>query len=151
MTLYIYRVGWTYPARNSIYRSKSIKIPSCTRTLLGPVKPVRPVGRARLMLHEPRPVRPLRSTGRTGPCQIQSSTGPSFIDRSLPNSVVNRVPLLSELELRMYVLVVLLLLFVDKLGVWAVWLLADEPHTSGKIWQENAQHARFVVSTTCYH
>jgi len=47
----------------------------------------------------------------------------------------------------MYVLVVLLLLFVDKLGVWAVWLLADEPHTSGKIWQENAQHVRFVVST----
>ena len=25
MTHYIYRVGWTYPARNPIYRSKSIK------------------------------------------------------------------------------------------------------------------------------
>ena len=40
MTLYIYRVGRTYPARNPVYRSKSIKISSCTRTLPGPVKPV---------------------------------------------------------------------------------------------------------------
>ena len=36
--LYIYRVGWTYPAKNPIYRSKSIKISSCIRTLLGPVR-----------------------------------------------------------------------------------------------------------------
>ena len=43
MTLYIYRVGWTYPARNPIYRSKSMKNPSCTRTLPGPVRPVGPI------------------------------------------------------------------------------------------------------------
>jgi len=36
------RVGWTYPARNPIYRSKSMKNPSCTRTLPGPVRPVGP-------------------------------------------------------------------------------------------------------------
>ena len=42
MTLYIYRVGWTYPARNPVYRSKSMKTPSCTRTLPGPVRPVGP-------------------------------------------------------------------------------------------------------------
>ena len=46
MTLYIYRVGWTYPAKNPIYRSKSIKIPSCTRTLLGPVRPTGQTGRS---------------------------------------------------------------------------------------------------------
>ena len=40
MTLYIYRVGWTYPTINPVYRSKSIKISSCTRTLPGPVRPV---------------------------------------------------------------------------------------------------------------
>ena len=45
MNLYIYRVGWTYPARNPITRSKSIKIPSCTRFPLGPVRPVDPTGR----------------------------------------------------------------------------------------------------------
>ena len=41
VTLYIYRVGKTYPARNPVYRSKSIKISSCTRTLPGPVGPCR--------------------------------------------------------------------------------------------------------------
>ena len=40
VTLYIYRVRWTYPARNPIIRSKSIKISSCTRIPLGPVRPV---------------------------------------------------------------------------------------------------------------
>ena len=44
MTLYIYRVGWTYPARNPVYRSKSMKNPSCTRTLRGPVRPIGPTG-----------------------------------------------------------------------------------------------------------
>ena len=44
VTLYIYRVEWTYPAKNPVYISKSMKNSSCTRTLLGPVKPV---GRAR--------------------------------------------------------------------------------------------------------
>ena len=42
VTLYIYRVGWTCPARNSITRFKSMKITSCTRTLLGPVRLVGP-------------------------------------------------------------------------------------------------------------
>ena len=46
MTLYIYRVGKTYPARNPVYRSKSIKNSNCTRT--------------------PRPVRPPGHTGQTG-------------------------------------------------------------------------------------
>ena len=40
-TLYIYWVGWTYPARNLFYRSKSTKISNCTRT---PLEPVRLVG-----------------------------------------------------------------------------------------------------------
>ena len=44
VTLYIYRVGWTCPARNPITDLKSMKITSYTRTLL---RPVRPVGRAR--------------------------------------------------------------------------------------------------------
>ena len=42
MTLYIYRVGKTYPARNSVYRSKSIKNSNYSRT---PPRPVRPTGR----------------------------------------------------------------------------------------------------------
>ena len=44
VTLYIYRVGWTYPTRNPIYRSKSMKISNCIRTLHGPVRPARPTG-----------------------------------------------------------------------------------------------------------
>ena len=43
VTLYIYRVGKTYPARNYVYRYKSIKNSDCTRT---PHGPVRPTGRA---------------------------------------------------------------------------------------------------------
>ena len=61
MTLYIYRVGWTYPGRNPITRSKSIKIPSCTRNPLGPV---RPVGCCRTD-YGVWPVRPLGRTGQT--------------------------------------------------------------------------------------
>ena len=38
VTLYIYRVRWTYPTRNLFYISKSTKISNCTRT------PLRPVG-----------------------------------------------------------------------------------------------------------
>ena len=64
MTLYIYRVGWTYPARNPITRSKSIKIPSCTRFPLGPVRPVDPTGQ----------------TGRLLPDRLQRLTG--RVDRS---------------------------------------------------------------------
>jgi len=41
VTLYIYRVGKTYPARNHVYRSKSIKNSNCTRT---PPRPVGPTG-----------------------------------------------------------------------------------------------------------
>ena len=40
VTLYIYRVRWTYPARNPVFRSKSMKKPSCTRTLLDRSVPV---------------------------------------------------------------------------------------------------------------
>ena len=40
MTLYIYRMGRTYPARNPFYKSKSMKILICTRIPHGPVKPV---------------------------------------------------------------------------------------------------------------
>ena len=61
MTLYIYRVGWTYPARNPITRSKSIKIPSCTRIPLGPVRPVDPTGQTGRLL----PDRLHRLTGQT--------------------------------------------------------------------------------------
>ena len=61
MTLYIYRVGWTYPARNPITRSKSIKIPSCTRIPLGPVRPVDPTGQTGRLL----PDRLQRLTGQT--------------------------------------------------------------------------------------
>ena len=61
MTLYIYRVGWTYPARNSIKKSKSIKIPSCTRIPLGPVRPVDPTGQTGRLL----PDRVQRLTGQT--------------------------------------------------------------------------------------
>ena len=48
MTLYLYRVGWAYLAKNSVYRSKSIK----SLVVLGLCldrsdPPVRPVGRAR--------------------------------------------------------------------------------------------------------
>ena len=46
VTLYIYRMGWTYPARNPAYRSKFMKNSSCTRTLPGPVRPVGPTGQA---------------------------------------------------------------------------------------------------------
>ena len=41
VTLYIYRVGKTYPARNLVYRYKSIKNSNCTRT---PPRPVGPTG-----------------------------------------------------------------------------------------------------------
>ena len=42
VTLYIYRVGKTYPTRNPVYRSKSIKNPNYSRTPPRPVRPVRP-------------------------------------------------------------------------------------------------------------
>ena len=42
-TLYIYTVEWTYPTRNPVYRSKSIKILNYTRTPLGPVSRARPI------------------------------------------------------------------------------------------------------------
>ena len=44
VTLYIYRVGKTYPVSNSIYRSKSIKNPNYSRTPPRPVRPVGPIG-----------------------------------------------------------------------------------------------------------
>ena len=44
VTLYIYRVGKTYPARNPVYRSKSIKNSNYSRIPLRPVRPVGPTG-----------------------------------------------------------------------------------------------------------
>ena len=44
VTLYIYRVGKTYPARNHVYRSKFIKNSNCTWTPPRPVRPVGPTG-----------------------------------------------------------------------------------------------------------
>ena len=77
MTLYIYRVGWTYPARNPVYRSKSIKISSCTRTLPGPVRPVGPTGqtgrplpdRPQRLDRSDRSVIPVRPVGANFGCQ----------------------------------------------------------------------------------
>ena len=72
MTLYIYRVGWTYPARNPVYRSKSIKISTCTRTLSGPVRPVGPCRTGHSA-----------STGQTGCCQFWLSTyAPCFFGKA---------------------------------------------------------------------
>ena len=78
VTLYIYRVGKTYPERNSVYRSKSIKNSNCTRT---PPRPVGPTGQTswscqtvyRRLDRSDRldtPVRPICS----GYCQFWSST-----------------------------------------------------------------------------
>ena len=39
VSFYIYRVGWTYSARNSFYRFE-LKKHNSTRTPLGPVRPV---------------------------------------------------------------------------------------------------------------
>ena len=70
VTLYIYRVGKTYPARNPVYRSKSIKNPSCTRILLGLVRPLRLTGQTsrpcRIGYSKHRPVRLPGMTGQTG-------------------------------------------------------------------------------------
>ena len=64
VTLYIYRVGKTYPARNPVYRSKSIKNSKCTRT--------------------PRPVRPVGPTGQTGwSCQTGQTAWTHRSDRSV--------------------------------------------------------------------
>ena len=46
VTLYIYRVGKTYSARNHVYRSKSIKNSNYSRIPPRPVRPVGPTGRA---------------------------------------------------------------------------------------------------------
>ena len=74
VTLYIYRVGWTYPAKNPDYRSKFMKNPSCTRTPHGPVRPVRPTGRAPARSptvpdRSDRLVRPVRPVGANFDCQ----------------------------------------------------------------------------------
>ena len=62
VTLYIYRVGKTYPARNPIYRYKSIKNSNYSRT-------------------PPRLVRPVGSTGQTGWAPAGSATAPDWSDR----------------------------------------------------------------------
>ena len=62
VTLYIYRVEWTYLVKNPFYRSKSTKKPNSTRTPLGPVRPVGP-------------------TGQTGRAPAESATAPYRSDR----------------------------------------------------------------------
>ena len=62
MTLYIYRVGKTYPARNLVYRSKSIKNSNYSRI-------------------PPRLVRPVRPTGQTGRAPAGSAKTPDRSDR----------------------------------------------------------------------
>ena len=74
MTLYIYRVGWTYHARNPVYKSKFIKNPSCTRTLPVPVRPVGPTGQTGRSLPDrpqclDRSDRSLRPVGANFGCQ----------------------------------------------------------------------------------
>ena len=90
VTLYIYRVGKTYPARNPVYRSKSIKNSNCTRTPPRPVRPVGPTGQTgwscqtvyRRLDRSDRldtPVRPVCS----GYCQFWSSTyAPLFFGKA---------------------------------------------------------------------
>ena len=86
VTLYIYRVGKTYPTRNFVYRSKSIKNSNCTRTPPRPVRPVGPTGQTgwscqtvykRLDRSDrlDTPVRPVCS----GYCQFWSSTLSFFL------------------------------------------------------------------------
>src|SRR6185312_7004984 len=81
VTLYIYRVGKTYPARNHVYRSKSIKNSNYTRTPPRPVRPVGPTGQTGWSCqtvykhldrsdHLDTPIRPVCS----GYCQFWSST-----------------------------------------------------------------------------
>ena len=78
MNFYIYRVGWTYPAKNPIISAKSIKIPNCTQIPLGPVRPTGQIGRScqtgyRCFDRSDRlsaPVRPVC----TGCCQFWLST-----------------------------------------------------------------------------
>ena len=90
VTLYIYRVGKTYPARNPVYRSKSIKNSNCTRTPPRSVRPVGPTGQTgwscqivyRRLDRSDRldtPVRPVCS----GYCQFWSSTyAPLFFGKA---------------------------------------------------------------------
>ena len=66
VTLYIYRVGKTYLARNPIYRSKSIKNSNYCRIPPRSVRPVGPTGRSPAGLATvPRPVRLLGQTTRS--------------------------------------------------------------------------------------
>ena len=101
MTFYIYRVGWTYPARNPIIELNLQRVLVVLWFQVDrsdrsdpPIRPadppVRPVGVARPATWS-RPVRPLSSTGQTGlfdQCQFWSSTyAPLFFgDASMPKN-----------------------------------------------------------------
>ena len=87
VTLYIYRVGKTYPARNPVFRSKSIKNSNCTWTSPRPVGPTGQTGWScqTVYRHLDRsdrldtPVRPVCS----GYCQFWSSTyAPLFFGKA---------------------------------------------------------------------
>ena len=99
MTLYIYRVGWTYPARNPITYLNLQRV----LVVLGfqvdrsdrSDPPVRPVGVARPATWS-RQVRPLADTGQTclfNQCQFWSSTyAPLFFGKAcvLKNTLLDQ-------------------------------------------------------------
>ena len=62
VTLYIYRVGKTYPTRSHVYRSKFIKNSNYSRI-------------------PPRPVRPVGPTGQTGRSPAGQTTAPDRSDQ----------------------------------------------------------------------
>jgi hypothetical protein len=92
VALYIYRVGWTYPAKNSFTDLNLQKVLIVFGLQIDRYDrsdpPVRPVGIFRSAARS-RPVRPLTGTGQTGLfdlCQFWSSTYASlfFGDASMP-------------------------------------------------------------------
>ena len=90
MTLYIYRVGWTYPARNPYYRSRSTKNPYLTRT---PPRPVRPVGPCQTG-HNASTGQTARSDRSDRWCQFWLSTVIPFLNLCHPKGTSKRhVPL----------------------------------------------------------
>ena len=71
VTLYIYRVGKTYPARNLVYRSKSIKNSNYSRIPPRPVGPTGQTGRAPAgsATAPDRLIRPVRPVDANFSCQ----------------------------------------------------------------------------------
>ena len=130
VALYIYRVEWTCPARNPITRSKSMKISSCTRTLLGPV---RPVGSCRIGYivkdRSDRLEQPVRPVGLDC-CQFWSSTyAPLFFGKACvpKNTLLDQICLraMSKIighNLLFFKLMMEQLASVSKLSSWLLIL-----------------------------